>query len=89
MCSQMLYHQGLVVFLPALYFYLNGQPFCYFLLLGDGKSLFRRKVMNYDKKDFLETADHDTLEQIARTRELTRKYYFSDYNDRQNRDSIL
>ncbi len=45
--------------------------------------------MNYDEKDFLETADHDTLEQIARTRELTRKYYFSDYNDRENRDSIL
>lgn len=45
--------------------------------------------MNYDEKDFLETADHDTLEQIARTRELTRKYYFSDYNDKENRDSIL
>lgn len=32
--------------------------------------------MNYDKNDFLETADHDTLEQISRARELTRKYFF-------------
>lgn len=45
--------------------------------------------MNYDKNDFLETADHDTLEQISRARELTRKYYFSDYNDKENRDAIL
>ncbi|KAI4446614.1 2,3,4,5-tetrahydropyridine-2,6-dicarboxylate N-acetyltransferase [Eubacterium plexicaudatum ASF492] len=45
--------------------------------------------MNYDENDFLETADHDTLEKIARARELTRKYYFSDYNDRENRNSIL
>ena len=38
---------------------------------------------------FLETADSDTLKQIARTRELTRKYYFSDYRDTEKRTSIL
>ncbi len=38
---------------------------------------------------FLETADSDTLKQIARTRELTREYYFSDYRDTEKRTSIL
>ena len=45
--------------------------------------------MYYESSDFLETADSDTLKQIARTRELTRKYYFSDYRDTENRTSIL
>ena len=35
--------------------------------------------MYYESSDFLETADSDTLKQIAHTRELTREYYFSDY----------
>ena len=30
--------------------------------------------MYYESSDFLETADSDTLKQIARTRELTRHY---------------
>ena len=33
-------------------------------------------IVYYESSDFLETADSDTLKQIARTRELTRKYYF-------------
>lgn len=45
--------------------------------------------MYYESSDFLETADSDTLKQIARTRELTRKYYFSDYGDIEKRTSIL
>lgn len=45
--------------------------------------------MYYESSDFLETADSDTLKQIARTRELTRKYYFSDYGDTEKRTSIL
>ena len=45
--------------------------------------------MYYESSDFLETADSDTLKQIARTRELTRKYYFSDYVDMEKRTSIL
>lgn len=40
--------------------------------------------MYYEASDFLETADSDTLKQIARTRELTREYYFSDYGDMEN-----
>ena len=40
--------------------------------------------MYYESSDFLETADSDTLKQIASTRELTRKYYFSDYGDTEN-----
>ena len=34
--------------------------------------------MYYEASDFVETADNETLELIARTRELTREYYFSD-----------
>ena len=45
--------------------------------------------MYYESSDFLETADSDTLKQIARTRELTREYYFSDYGDIEKRTSIL
>ena len=45
--------------------------------------------MYYESNDFLETADNDTLKQIARTRELTREYYFSDYGDIEKRTSIL
>ena len=45
--------------------------------------------MYYESSDFLETADSDTLKQIARTRELTREYYFSDYVDMEKRTSIL
>ena len=43
--------------------------------------------MYYESSDFLETADSDTLKQIARTRELTREYYFSDYGDIEKRTS--
>lgn len=45
--------------------------------------------MRYEEKDFLETADHDTLIQIARARELTREYYFSDYGNVEKRTEIL
>lgn len=45
--------------------------------------------MYYESSDFLETADSNTLKQIARTRELTRKYYFSDYGDTEKRTSIF
>ena len=45
--------------------------------------------MYYESSDFLETAGSDTLKQIARTRELTREYYFSDYGDIEKRTSIL
>ena len=45
--------------------------------------------MYYESSDFLETAGSDTLKQIARTRELTREYYFSDYGDVEKRTSIL
>ena len=45
--------------------------------------------MYYEERDFLETADSDTLEQIARTRELTREYYLSDYRDTDKRAEIL
>ena len=46
-------------------------------------------IVYYESSDFLETADSDTLKQIASTRELTRKYYFSDYGDTEKRTSIL
>ena len=45
--------------------------------------------MYYEASDFLETADSETLQVIARARELTREYYFSDYGDTEKRVSIL
>lgn len=45
--------------------------------------------MYYKESDFLETADNDTLELIARTRQLTREYYLSDYRDKEKRSAIL
>lgn len=45
--------------------------------------------MYYEEKDFVETADCETLERIAHARELTREYYFTDYRDTQRRTAIL
>lgn len=45
--------------------------------------------MNYSASDFLETADDNTLDLIARTRQLTREYYLSDYRDTEKRHAIL
>lgn len=45
--------------------------------------------MNYSTSDFLETADDNTLDLIARTRQLTREYYLSDYRDTEKRRAIL
>lgn len=46
-------------------------------------------MAEYKDSDFLETADSSTLKLIARTRELTREYYFSDYEDTEKRTAIL
>ena len=46
-------------------------------------------LVYYKSGDFSETADSNTLKQIARTRELTRENYFSDYGDIEKRTSIL
>ena len=45
--------------------------------------------MKYNEMDFVPTADIEILNRIARKRELTREYYFSDYNDKVKRRSIL
>ena len=45
--------------------------------------------MQYEEQDFLETAGQDTLKQIARARELTREYLFTDYTDTEKRSAIL
>ena len=45
--------------------------------------------MYYEAGDFVQTADSDTLKRIARTRELTREYYLSDYGDTDKRTAIL
>lgn len=45
--------------------------------------------MYYEASDFLETADSDTLEQMARARELTQEYYFSDYRESEKRYALL
>ncbi len=45
--------------------------------------------MYYEASDFLETADSDTLKRISHARELTREYYFSDYEDTEKRNAIL
>lgn len=46
-------------------------------------------MAEYKDSDFLETADSDILKLIARTRQLTREYYLSDYEDTEKRDAIL
>ncbi len=45
--------------------------------------------MYYEADDFLETADGGTLKLIARTRELVREYYHTDYEDTQKKTAIL
>lgn len=45
--------------------------------------------MHFETCDFVETASKETLELIARARELTREYYFSDYRDTEKRNAIL
>lgn len=45
--------------------------------------------MHYDKADFLETASPETLERIARARELTREYACCDYRNKEKRAAIL
>ena len=45
--------------------------------------------MEYSEQDFLETADPQTLKQIARARELTRKYNQMAYSDTQARTALL
>ncbi len=46
-------------------------------------------MAEYKDSDFLETAGSDILKLIARTRQLTREYYLSDYEDTEKRDAIL
>lgn len=45
--------------------------------------------MYYAETDFLETAGQETLELIARTRDLTREYYLTDYRGTRRRTEIL
>lgn len=45
--------------------------------------------MYYTPEDFLETASPEALSVIARARELTRAYYFTDYRDKEKKDRIL
>ena len=49
----------------------------------------RSKKMRYEEMEFIPTADEETLNRVARARELTREYYFSDYRDKERRLSIL
>ena len=45
--------------------------------------------MEYSKQDFLETAGPQTLKQIAKTRELTRKYNQIEHSDTEARAALL
>lgn len=45
--------------------------------------------MFYEAKDFLETADKETLHIISNARRLTREYYFTDYDDTKTKNEIL
>lgn len=45
--------------------------------------------MEYSKQDFLETAGPQTLKQIAKTRELTRKYNQIEHSDTEARKALL
>lgn len=45
--------------------------------------------MYYEARDFLETANKDTLRIISKARKLTREYYFIDYSDTKRKSEIL
>ncbi len=45
--------------------------------------------MQYEESELLDPADEDTLNLIARTRELTREYYFTNNRDTEKRREIL
>lgn len=45
--------------------------------------------MHYEAKDFMETADKETLHLISNARKLTREYYFTDYSDTKEKNRIL
>lgn len=49
----------------------------------------REDFMQYTESDFLETANAEALEQIARARQLTNEYSCSDYRDTAKRTAIL
>ena len=50
---------------------------------------FKENAMFYEAKDFLETADKETLHIISNARRLTREYYFTDYDDTKTKNEIL
>lgn len=45
--------------------------------------------MYYEAKDFLETADKETLHIISNARKLTREYCFTNYDDTKRKNEIL
>lgn len=45
--------------------------------------------MYYEARDFMETADKETLQLISNARKLTREYYFTDYSDTKEKNRIL
>lgn len=45
--------------------------------------------MYYEAKDFMETADKETLHLISNARKLTKEYYFTDYSDAKEKNRIL
>lgn len=46
-------------------------------------------VMGCEEMDYILPANAEVLEKIARARDLTREYYFSDYRDKEKRGRIL
>lgn len=44
--------------------------------------------MFYEAKNFLETADKETLHIISNARKLTREYYFTDYDDTKRKNKF-
>ena len=49
---------------------------------------FKENAMFYEAKDFLETADKETLHIISNARKLTREYYFTDYDDTKRKNKF-
>lgn len=45
--------------------------------------------MYYEDSDFLETADDEALRTVARARQLTKEYYFTDYSNTKRKNDIL
>ena len=74
--------RGLLICLQIFHYKGGGILFSSPALLNGKQFSLRRDIVYYESSDFLETADSDTLKQIARTRESMQDDYFDTDGER-------